>query len=293
MTNPWVGPWQDRLSGTQEGRQGLYRQYMAGPQFNMYSPFARNILQDRDRALQGRYMLAAAPTSIGGYGDLGSYSDFIKSPLQFTAPEASPGVYQPWAAGTGYRQPDATELAGGFTPWTSGQWRSALGRIGELASENLWGQSVSGPAYDYLSTITPGETRDIMSGAMMAGRNPIMRRAIQPSISRAIDQWQAANPEMAAGEMLRQFASQYSTNPGYMPRVNDMGQFAAWTAPAPPPPPPPPGQVMGEQGWVPGASTTGDITMPVNAAVTPWGTTPAGTPAPEGFNPLEDEFYQG
>ena len=247
--NPWVGPWQDTLSGTAEGRQQLYNQYMAGPQFNMFSPFARNILGSRDIPMQGRYMLAAAPEQLGGYGgalpaagfgeaEFPSYAQFVRNPLNYevsdTAIPTGGDIYSPTYGGT-YSQPDAAALtqqaAGVFSPWTSGQWGSRLGRIGALAPADVWGQTVSGPAYEYLSTITPGEAGNIMQGAMMAGRNPIMRRAVQPGVSRAINQWQEANPEVAAGEMLRQFASQYSGNPGgYVPRVEG-GQFTSWAAP--------------------------------------------------------------
>jgi hypothetical protein len=58
----------------------------------------------------------------------------------------------------------------------------------------------------------------------MAGMNPIAQRAYRPGLSRAMSAWQMANPELGAGELLRQFATGAfgtGTNQGaYMPGVN-------------------------------------------------------------------------
>ena len=161
------------------------------------NPLARSVIQNQFNPLSAQYMLAAAPTQLGGApGQVGSFQDFISggTPLAYGA-----GAY-------GARTPEEMS-AGPFgtyrSPFTRGQWENRLSQLNLPASGDL--SSLGADAQDYLAALSQDEARNMIRQASLAGLNPITQRSLQPGLNRAFSAWEQANPTAGAGQILSDY----------------------------------------------------------------------------------------
>ena len=240
-----MSTWADYIRGlesqTMGGRLGSYLQQLDTGPLGYMNPAVRATARNWFDPMSSRYLLASAPESMGGYAgwqtgaDISgqprgsTFSDYLKSPFTYERPigpqalegqEAAQLPYQYGAYG------GKSVLTGGgyldaFRPWTRSQW---AGRLGEM---NLPGTAagLTPEQTDYLSMLSMPEAQSMIGGATMAGMNPIAQRASRLGLNRAMSAWQMANPELGAGELLRQFATGgFQGAPGgYMPGVTAVG----------------------------------------------------------------------
>ena len=228
--------WADYIRGlesqTMGGRLGSYLQQLDVGPLGYMNPAVRATARNWFDPMSSRYLLAAAPGTMGGYGGWqtgaetagqptgSTFADFLQQPLTYGAGtgEGPAWGYTAPTEGT----PDTTTGAGylqAFQPWTRQQWAGRLGQMNLGAAADLTPEQT-----DFLGMLSMPETQSMIGSATMAGMNPIAQRAYRPGLSRAMSAWQMANPELGAGELLRQFATGAfgtGTNQGaYMPGVN-------------------------------------------------------------------------
>jgi len=231
-----MSTWADYIRGlesqTMGGRLGSYLQQLDTGPLGYMNPAVRATARNWFDPMSSRYLLAAAPGTMGGYGPWqtgaetagqptgSTFAEFLQQPMEYRDYGGAPGEWgykdhnvQDTTTGAGYLQ--------AFQPWTRSQW---AGRLGAM---NLPGTAadLTDVQRDYLSVLTMPETQSMIGSATMAGMNPIAQRAYRPGLSRAMSAWQMANPELGAGELLRQFATGgfYGNPGGYMPGVTAAG----------------------------------------------------------------------
>ena len=233
-----MSTWADYIRGlesqTMGGRLGSYLQQLDVGPLSYMNPAVRATARNWFDPMSSRYLMAAAPGSMGGYSGWqtgaeaagqptgSTFAEYLQQPLTYGrgTGEGPAWGYMPTAL-QGQALPDTATGAGylqAFQPWTRGQW---AGRLGAM---NLPGTAagLTQEQTDYLGMLSMPETQSMIGSATMAGMNPIAQRAYRPGLSRAMSAWQMANPELGAGELLRQFATGgFGTNQGtYMPGVN-------------------------------------------------------------------------
>ena len=236
----WADLIRGKQSQTMAGRLGSYLQQLDVGPLGYMNPAVRATARNWFDPMSSRYLLAAAPGSMGGYGPWqtgadvsgqptgSTFADYLKSPFTYERPigpqalEGQEAAQLPYQYGA-YGGP-SVKTGGGyldaFRPWTRSQWAGRLGQMNLGAAADLTPEQT-----DYLSVLTMPETQSMIGAATMAGMNPIAQRAYRPGLSRAMSAWQMANPELGAGELLRQFATgSFQTDPGgYMPGVTAAG----------------------------------------------------------------------
>jgi hypothetical protein len=228
-----MSTWADYIRGlesqTMGGRLGSYLQNLDVGPLGYMNPAVRATARNWFDPMSSRYLLASAPGSMGGYGGWqtgaetagqptgSTFSEYLGQPMGYA--QGAGASDAPW----GYTTPtqDTSTGAGylqAFQPWTRGQWAGRLGQMNLGAAADLTPEQT-----DYLSVLSMPETQSMIGSATMAGMNPIAQRAYRPGLSRAMSAWQMANPELGAGELLRQFATGgfYGNTGGYMPGVTD------------------------------------------------------------------------
>ena len=229
-----MSTWADYIRGlesqTMGGRLGSYLQQLDVGPLSYMNPAVRATARNWFDPMSSRYLMAAAPGSMGGYGPWqtgaetagqptgSTFADYLGAPLSYGQQDGGAFGYaaaptdRDVGTGAGYLQ--------AFQPWTRGQW---AGRLGAM---NLPGTAagLTQEQTDYLGMLSMPEAQSMIGSATMAGMNPIAQRAYRPGLSRAMSAWQMANPELGAGELLRQFATGSYTDPvgttPYMPGVN-------------------------------------------------------------------------
>ena len=251
----WADLIRSEQSMTRGGRLESYLQNLDVGPLGYMNPAVRSIARNWYDPMSSRYLLAAAPTSMGGYAPWrttdvegvpaqSSFMDYLGGPLTFErgipafTPEGEAGAQLPYEYGA-YKGKGVGTGAGflqAFQPWTRQQWAGRLGQLGlwddptaEQKAAGVRGTVTSladltDEQRDYLGMFEMPEVLQMIRGATMSGMNPIARRAYQPGLSRAMSAWRMANPELGAGELLRQFAIGSFTDPQrttpYMPGVN-------------------------------------------------------------------------
>ena len=232
-----MSTWADYIRGlesqTMGGRLGSYLQQLDVGPLGYMNPAVRATARNWFDPMSSRYLLAAAPGDMGGYGrwqtgaetagqPTGStFADYLGAPLSYGQQEG--GAFGYTAAPTDRDVGTGAGYLQAFQPWTRGQW---AGRLGAM---NLPGTAagLTQEQTDYLGMLSMPETQSMIGSATMAGMNPIAQRAYRPGLSRAMSAWQMANPELGAGELLRQFATGGFTDATrttpYMPGVTAAG----------------------------------------------------------------------
>jgi len=226
-----MATWADYIRGlesqTMGGRLGSYLQQLDVGPLSYMNPAVRATARNWFDPMSSRYLMAAAPGSMGGYSGWqtgaeaagqptgSTFAEYLGAPLSYGQQDGGAFGYaaaptdRDVGTGAGYLQ--------AFQPWTRGQW---AGRLGAM---NLPGTAagLTQEQTDYLGMLSMPETQSMIGSATMAGMNPIAQRAYRPGLSRAMSAWQMANPELGAGELLRQFATGgFGTNQGtYMPGI--------------------------------------------------------------------------
>ena len=242
--------WADYIRGlesqTMGGRLGSYLQQLDVGPLGYMNPAVRATARNWFDPMSSRYLLAAAPGTMGGYWGWqtgaetagqptgSTFAEYLGAPLRYGQQDGGEFGYaaaptdRDVGTGAGYLQ--------AFRPWTREQWGERLGQLGlwdkpTVAQEAAGGRGTAITAADltdvqrdYLGMLTMPETQSMIGAATMTGMNPIAQRAYRPGLSRAMSAWQMANPELGAGELLRQFATGTFTDPlrttPYMPGVN-------------------------------------------------------------------------
>ena len=237
-----MSTWADYIRGlesqTMGGRLGSYLQQLDVGPLSYMNPAVRATARNWFDPMSSRYLLAAAPGDMGGYSGWetganvagqptgSTFAEYLQQPLTFGRPGYQPTETTPTPWQYGAPTGDTTTGAGylqAFQPWTRGQW---AGRLGAM---NLPGTAagLTQEQTDYLGMLSMPETQSMIGSATMAGMNPIAQRAYRPGLSRAMSAWQMANPELGAGELLRQFATGGFTDASrttpYMPGVTAAG----------------------------------------------------------------------
>jgi len=188
----------DIESQTRASRGYVYDRAADTSAFSRFmNPLARSVIQRQADPLSAQYLLAAAPTQLGGApSQVGSFQDFISggTPLAYGA-----GAY-------GTRTPEQIS-AGPFgtyrSPFTRGQWESRLSQLNLPASGDL--STLGADAQDFLAALSQDEARNMISQASLAGLNPITQRSLQPGLNRAFAAWEQANPTAGAGQILSDY----------------------------------------------------------------------------------------
>ena len=193
----------DIESQTVRGRERQFERAMASQPFMQYlNPTARAVVENRYfDPLSSQYLLAAAPTSLGGFGgwspssgevDPGtaSFRSYLRSPVTY-----GQGAYGPRADATNLNQ---------WAPWNRQQWQSRLGGLfpsaGATQQPTEWDRG-------YLESLSLPEAQQMISSATMAGINPIAARAGRPAMGRAFSRWEEQNPTGWGQDLLSQFVS--------------------------------------------------------------------------------------
>ena len=227
----WADLIRGKQSQTMAGRLGSYLQQLDVGPLGYMNPAVRATARNWFDPMSSRYLLAAAPGAMGGYSGWqtgadvsgqpagSTFADYLGAPLSYGQKEG--GAFGYTAAPTDRDVGTGAGYLQAFQPWTRQQW---AGRLGEM---NLPGTAagLSDVQRDYLKMFTMPEAQAVIGAATMSGMNPIAQRAYQSGLNRAMSAWAMANPELGAGELLRQFATgDFQTNPGgYMPGITAAG----------------------------------------------------------------------
>ena len=227
-----MSTWADYIRGlesqTMGGRLGSYLQQLDVGPLSYMNPAVRATARNWFDPMSSRYLPAAAPGDMGGYSGWqtgaeaagqptgSTFAEYLGAPLSYGQQDG--GAFGYTAAPTDRDVGTGAGYLQAFQPWTRGQW---AGRLGAM---NLPGTAagLTQEQTDYLGMLSMPEAQSMIGSATMAGMNPIAQRAYRPGLSRAMSAWQMANPELGAGELLRQFATGgFQGNQGaYMPGVN-------------------------------------------------------------------------
>ena len=188
----------DIESQTRASRGYVYDRAADTSAFSRFmNPLARSVIQRQADPLSAQYLLAAAPTQLGGVpGQIGSFQDFI-----------SGGTPVAYGAGAYGARTDDQISAGPFgtyrSPFTRGQWENRLSQLNLPASGDL--STLGADAQDFLAALSQDEARNMISQASLAGLNPITQRSLQPGLNRAFAAWEQANPTAGAGQILSDY----------------------------------------------------------------------------------------
>ena len=205
-------------SQTIAGRRDVFdRQMDLQPFMQFINPSARAVVQQRYfDPLSSQYLLAAAPTELGGFAgwqrDPGATQPAGSTFEEFT------GQSVPWSAigedqwgypgkGVGgYPQPPISGLQD-WAPWSRDQWRSRIEAMNLPTVPLAEATSLNDLSRGYLGALSLPEAQAMIRQASVAGVNPIASRAAYPAIARDFSQWESANPTLGGGELLRQWGT--------------------------------------------------------------------------------------
>ena len=198
-------------------RDGFDMQMDLQPFMQFINPSARAVVQQRYfDPLSSQYLLAAAPTELGGFAgwqrDPGATQPAGSTFEEFT------GQSVPWSAigedqwgypgkGVGgYPQPPISGLQD-WAPWSRDQWRSRIEAMNLPTVPLAEATSLNDLSRGYLGALSLPEAQAMIRQASVAGVNPIASRAAYPAIARDFSQWESANPTLGGGELLRQWGT--------------------------------------------------------------------------------------
>jgi len=234
-TGSVAGALRGGVGTTVAGRRRQFEGDLYTQPFMRYaSPAARSLIsQQYFDPLSSRYLLAAAPSALGGYsgweadpsswdmpGGAG-FTDFLSNPLRYSAgtpgTPAFAGEYDvdtntwtrpptPAVAATpaGYTAAPDMATSQFWQPWSRNEWVQRLGALdlpttGTAEAWGAWQPDLTDTQRGYLmgeGGMTPAESQQIISSAALAGLNPIARRAMMPALNRAFAKWETEAPEV-------------------------------------------------------------------------------------------------
>jgi hypothetical protein len=230
------------ISQSLADRARTFQQFMdVSPFMDYLNPSTRALVRENwFNPMSSRYLMATAPTSMGGYSGFAPGVDVEGPPPGSTfqeflgvGPSASTFGPTTYAAGipvggphevggatgipTGgtYTAPGgaATMGANAFAPWSRNQWQSRFAGLGlpGVAAGGAYAAPAQGTDQrEWLAALGEAEAQQMIRSATMAGLNPIMARAMDPSLRRAFAQRELASPEMTGGEMLHRFSQNWN-----------------------------------------------------------------------------------
>jgi hypothetical protein len=208
------------------GRQAAFEARMlTDPRFAQVNPWAQRMQADMFDPWSAKYSLAAAPISLGGWGQFGAGGTVAPTFESF----ADPNLFGGYGARPQWDTVGTAPTAGdiGWSPmdrWSQAQWGERLAPYAnvDLGAEGYYGS----PVETYLRTLDPKIAQQIITQAATAGLNPMMRQAAQAGLQGAFADFTRNNRMATGGDMLRAFSEQF-TGGNWQPRYTSQGIFGA------------------------------------------------------------------